>query len=89
MKTIDRLIIKASQLYGLTGKELYLAFIDLEESGSYSAIADVWTGKRGSLERFTETADTLEDAHAFIESIAEKYPPSKDIVILINNGLTD
>ena len=89
MRTIDRLIIKASKKYGLTGKELYIGFIDLLENGAWQAIADVWTGKKGTQERFSETVSTLEDAKAFIETIAGKYPPSQDISILINNGLAD
>lgn len=85
MKTIDRLILRACKQYGLTGKEIYLAFIDMLDNGKWQATADIWSGQQGSGERFTETAETLEDARLFIEGIAEKYPPRKDLTIIIND----
>lgn len=85
MKTIDRLIIKASKAYGLTGKQIALAIVSPLDNGTWQAQATIWTGKEGSGEILYKECATLDDAESYINELAEKYPPSQDIPVIIND----
>jgi hypothetical protein len=85
MKTIDRLIIKASKAYGLTGKEISVAIISLMDNGKWQAQAQIWTGKAGSGETLYKECDTLEDAESYINELADAYPPKDDIPVIIDD----
>lgn len=85
MKTIDRLIIKASKAYGLTGKEIAVAIISPLDNGKWKAQAEIWTGKPESGEMLYRECDTLEAAENYIDELASKYPPRKDIPVIIND----
>lgn len=68
MKTIDRLIIKASKAYGLTGKEISVAIISSMDNGKWQARAQIWTGKAGSGKHSIKSATLWKMPRAILTS---------------------
>lgn len=85
MKHIDRLLIEAKKIAGYSGKELILAMIERD--------GDSWTAAAYLLDRVKEYDQTVETAtHAteeaaveYINTMAEKYPNSRDLTIIIDD----
>jgi len=85
MKQVDRLIIEAKRIAGMSGKQLELARIE-HDGGEWVSIAHVWDGVEGhapTTERAPHT--TMESAIDYIHDLAAQYPNSRDVTILIDD----
>lgn len=85
MKQIDRLLIEAKRIAGYTGQELTLAMV--ERCGdSWAAMAHLWSRVSGHSPTVeTTTHSTLDAAVEHVHALAEKYPNSRDVVIIIDD----
>lgn len=85
MNQIDRLIIEAKRISGLSGKQLELARIE-HTGGEWVSIAHVWDGAEGHTPT-TEQAlhTTMESAIHYIHDLAAQYPNSRDVTILVDD----
>lgn len=84
MKQIDRIMIKAKKLSGNQG-ELCVALVVPSEKG-WSAIGHIWNGKEPSAPRIeTSLHDTMDEAVQAIYKLAEQYPNSQDITLIIDD----
>lgn len=82
MKQIDRLIIKAKQR---TGVELTLAMVELC-GGSWTAAVHLWDRVPGHPPTIqTTTHATMEAAVEHIHTLADKYPNSRDVTIIVDD----
>ncbi|MEA4933730.1 MAG: hypothetical protein VB071_09195 [Lawsonibacter sp.] len=85
MKQINRLLIEAKKMAGLCGVQLSLAMID-REGDQWSAKGYLWDGVTGSqLMQESAVRPTLDAAMGFIYELAEKYPNSRDVAIIIDD----
>jgi len=85
MNQIDRLIIEAKRIAGLSSKQLELARIE-HTGDEWASIAHVWDGVEGhapTTERALHT--TMESAIDHIHDLAAQYPNSRDVTILVDD----
>ncbi|MCI9038200.1 MAG: hypothetical protein HFF80_10735 [Oscillospiraceae bacterium] len=84
MNKIDRLILKAKEA-ARGGQELTVAII--ERSGnSWTAQAHLSDGVPGHIPSIKQAAyTTLEAAVAYIRAIADEYPNSQDVPVIIDD----
>ena len=85
MKQIDRLLIEAKKIAGYSGKELTFAMIG-QEGNFWTAAAYLWDlvpGHRPTVEITTHETDKAAVEH--IHTLAEKYPNSRDVPIIIDD----
>lgn len=85
MKQIDRLLIEAKKIAGYRGKELTLAMIE-RNGDSWTATAHLWDRVQGHIPTLeTATHATMGAAVEHIHAIAEKYPNSRDVPIIVDD----
>ncbi len=85
MKQIDRLLIEAKKIAGYSGKELTLAMIE-RNGDSWTATAHLWDRVQGHIPTLeTATHATEEAAVEYISTMAERYPNSRDVTIIIDD----
>ena len=85
MKHIDRLLIEAKKIAWYSGKELILAMIE-RDGDSWTAAAYLWDRvKEHDQTVETTTHATEEAAVEYINTMAEKYPNSRDVTIIIDD----
>ena len=85
MNHIDRLLIKAKKISGYNGKQLVLAMV-VRCGDSWKATARLWNRVQG----YSETVDTglyatLDAAEEYIHALAQEYPNSYDVAIIIDD----
>lgn len=85
MKQVDRLIIEAKHIAGLSGKQLELARI--EHTGddwvSFTHIWDAVEGHAPAIEQASHA--TMDAAINYIHDLASQYPNSRDVTILVDD----
>ena len=87
MKHIDRLLIEAKKMAGYSGKELTLAMIE-RKGDSWTATAHLWDRVQGHIPTLETTTHATEEAAVeHIRAVAEKYPNSRDVTIIIDDIL--
>lgn len=85
MKQIDRLLIEAKKIAGYSGKEITLAMVECC-GASWAAVAHLWDRKPGHSPTIeTTTHATMGAAVEHIHTIAEKYPNSRDVPIIVDD----
>lgn len=87
MKAIDRLILKAQRLNDTGGRYLSMATIERSERGTWSATATLWNGRRGyemTVEDISREFDSREEADAFIDDLATRYPGKDNPPVIID-----
>ncbi|MEA4955890.1 MAG: hypothetical protein VB096_10345 [Pseudoflavonifractor sp.] len=85
MNQIDRLIIEAKRISGLSGKHLELARIEYV-SGEWVSFAHIWDGVEGHAPTIEQAYHTTMDAAIdCIHDLATQYPNSRDVTILIDD----
>ena len=85
MKQIDRLLIEAKKIAGYRGKELILAMIE-RDGDSWTAAAYLWDRvKEHDQTVETATHASEEAAVEYINTMAERYPNSRDVTIIIDD----
>lgn len=85
MKQIDRLLIEAKKAAGYRGKELTIAMIERKDD-SWTATAHLWDRVHGhspTVEISTHATD--EAAMEYINALAEKYPNSRNVTVIIDD----
>ena len=85
MKQIDRLLIEAKKIAGYTGMQLTIAMIEL--CGDFwTATAHLWDRVHGHSPTVETTTHATEEAAVeYINTMAEKYPNSRDVTIIIDD----
>ena len=90
MNHIDRLIIKAKNVYGVVELRFSFGMVCPADGGKWEAFGQLWNyipnGKPGSrclTEKYI--CDSMDDAIAALQQLSEKYPNCKDVVIIIDN----
>lgn len=82
MKRIDRLIIKAKRSIGT---ELVLAFVEQQKDG-WRALLQLDHKEQGrALEVCESSHETVEAAINHIYAMADKYPNSQDLTIIVDD----
>lgn len=85
MKQIDRLLIEAKKIAGYSGKEITLAMVECC-GASWAAVVHLWDRKPGHSPTIeTTTHATMGAAVEHIHTIAEKYPNSRDVPIIVDD----
>ena len=85
MKHIDRLLIEAKKIAGYSGKELTLAMIE-RNGDSWTATAHLWDRVHGHSPTVETTTHATEEAAVeYINTMAERYPNSRDVTIIIDD----
>lgn len=85
MKHIDRLLIEAKKISGYTGQQLTLAMVALC-GDSWTATAHLWDRVHGHPPTIERTTHATEDAAVeYINALSEKYPNSRDVVVIIDD----
>lgn len=82
MNQIDRLTIKAKRL-AAGGLELCVAMV-LQKGGRWVSKAHLWDGKNPATIDEAEHA-TMESALDYLHALAEKYPNSQDVAIIVSD----
>lgn len=86
MKRIDNIFEKARDAAGLLGRAVCIAFIDLNEDGTWSAHTALWDGHKHS-EHVTCGAHyaTQEDAAVAIQTFAEQHPNQNGYTVIVDD----
>ena len=85
MKQIDRLLIEAKRIAEYGGKELTLAMIG-QVGNFWTAAAHLWDRVQGHSPTVEITTYATEEAAVeHIHALAEKYPNSRDVTIIIDD----
>ena len=84
MKRIDKLIIQAKRI-AHPGLELVVAILE-RDGHSWTAHAHLSDGTGKTPPRIKRaTYDTLEPAVEYIRTLADEYPNSRDVVVIIDD----
>ena len=83
MKQTDRLLIEAKKIAGYTGMQLTIAMIEL--CGDFwTSTAYLWDRVQGHSQTVEKSTHATEEAAAeHINDLAEKYPNSRDVTVVI------
>ncbi len=85
MKQIDKLLIKARSAANKNDERLFMAFI-YPESGVWVARGHLWRGVKGKGFRAVfEQRTTIYAAVDAVHGMADKYPPTQDFTIIIDD----
>nr|WP_325297696.1 hypothetical protein [uncultured Dysosmobacter sp.] len=85
MKQVDRLLIEAKKIAGYTGPQLTLAMIE-QDGISWTAKAHLWDRIPGHPATVETTTHATQDAAVeHIRALAEKYPNSRDVTIIVDD----
>lgn len=84
MQRIDKLLIKA-QRAAKGGLELILAMV-VPDGNSWAAVVHLWDGKNGHSPTIQQsTWPTMDAAVEHIHELANEYPNSRDVPIIIDD----
>jgi hypothetical protein len=82
---IDKLMILAKKKFGNDGKEISVCFVE-PVGGHWVAKADIWDGRPGGdIQRKESVHGTVNEAIEALHDLAEEYPNSQDITIIVND----
>lgn len=85
MKQVDRLLIEAKKIAGYTGRQLTLAMIE-RDGTSWTAKAHLQDRVPGHLATVEATTHATQDAAVeYIHTLAEQYPNSRDVAIIVDD----